>query len=186
VLAEQAAQGRTAVSAVSTQVRAAADGRLELAVTCARWRDAWHGYVVAADEHAFFRLTGSRESCELSTSDGVEAEWAERWCALPENTQYSELVPREAIAADELRELDRLAGEFSREWIWFDESPPEETAVERQRFAAYGNPVRAANLRSEKLRTVLQRDGGGLAFGSFDAETLWVPELLRRCWLRKR
>lgn len=186
VLAEQAAQGRTAVSAVSTQVRAAADGGLELAVTCARWRDAWHGYVVAADEHAFFRLTGSRESCELSASDGVEAEWAERWCALPENTQYSELVPREAIAADELRELDRLADEFSREWIWFDESPPEETAVERQRFAAYGNPVRAANLRSEKLRTVLQRDGGGLAFGSFDAETLWVPELLRRCWLRKR
>jgi hypothetical protein len=116
----------------------------------------------------------------------VEAEWGERWRVLPDAADYSELAPREAIAADELRELDRLAGDFSREWIWFDESPPEETAVERQRFAAYGNPVRAANLRAEKLLTVLQRDGEGLAFGSFGAESLWVPELLRRCWLRKR
>jgi len=45
----------------------------------------------------------------------VEAEWAERWRAVPDATEYSELAPREAIAADELRELDRLAGEFSRE-----------------------------------------------------------------------
>ncbi len=186
VLAEQAAQGQAAESTVSTQVRAAADGGLELAVTGARWRDAWHGYVIAADEHAFFRVTGSRESCELSASDGVEAEWAERWRAASDATEYSELVPREAIADDELRELDRIAGEFSREWIWFDESPPEETAVERQRYAAYGNPVRAANLRSEKLLTVLQRDGEGLAFDSFGAESRWVHELLRRCWLRKR
>jgi hypothetical protein len=151
-----------------------------------RWRDAWHGYVIAAEEHAFFRVTGSRESCELSASDGVEAEWAERWRALPDATEYAELAPREAIAGDELRELDRLAGEFSREWIWFDESPPEEIAVERQRFAAYGNPVRAANLRSAKLLTVLQRDDGGFAFGTFGAESVWVPELLRRCWLRTR
>ncbi len=186
VLAEQAAQGQAAESTVSTQVRAAADGGLELAVTGARWRDAWHGYVIAADEHAFFRVTGSRESCELSASDGVEAEWAERWRAASDATEYSELVPREAIADDELRELDRIAGEFSREWIWFDESPPEETAVERQRYAAYGNPVRAANLRSEKLLTVLQRDGGGFAFDSFGAESRWVHELLRCCWLRKR
>ena len=150
-----------------------------------RWRDAWHGYV-SPPASTPLRVTGSRESCELSASDGVEAEWAERWRALLDAKEYSELVPREAIAGDELRELDRVAGEFSREWIWFDESPPEETAVERQRFAAYGYPVRAANLRSEKLRTVLQREDGGFAFCSFGAESLWVPELLRRCWLRKR
>ncbi len=85
---------------------------------------------------------------------------------------------------DELRELDRLAQEFSREWIWFEESPPEETAVERARFEAYGYPVRAANLRSERLRKVLRLENGGLAFGSFGEDTRWILDLLRRCWLR--
>jgi hypothetical protein len=185
-LAEQSAEEHAADGTVLNLVRAAVDGALELALTCTRWRDGWHGYAVASGEHAFFRVTGSVGGCELLASDGVEGEWAERWSVASGDTDYSELAPREAIAEDELRELDRLAQEFSREWIWFDESPPEETAVERERYTAYGYPVRAANLRSEKLRRVLQPDGGGLAFRSFGAESLWVPELLRRCWLRNR
>jgi len=56
--------------------------------------------------------------------------------------------------------------------------------VERQRFEAYGYPVQAANLRSEKLRRVLLPENDGLAFGSFAEDTRWIPELLRRCWLR--
>lgn len=184
VLAEQASQGQAPAGEVSIHVRAAADGRIDLAVGCARWRDGWHGYAIAANEHAFFRVAGSPESCELSASDGVEAEWAERWIVASGDAEYAELDEREPIAEDELRELDRLARDFSREWIWFDESPPDETAVERQRFAAYGYPVRAANLRSEKLRKVLQPDGGVLALDSFGGDASWVPALLRRCWLR--
>src|SRR6266702_4537425 len=92
--------------------------------------------------------------------------------------------PSEPIAEEELRELDRLAREFTREWIWFEESPPEETAVERRRFEAYGYPVRAANIRSEKLKRVLQPEDGGLALGSFGEDVRWIPELLLRCWLR--
>jgi hypothetical protein len=184
VLAEQAVEGQAPAGAVAIHVRAAADGGIALALSGVRRRAAWHGYVVTADEHAFFRATGSADSCELSASDGVEAEWAERWIVASGGTAYVELGEREPIGEDELRELDRLAGEFSREWIWFDESPADETAVERQRFAAYGYPVRAANLRSEKLRKVLQSDGGVLAFDSFGQEGLWVPALLSRCWLR--
>ena len=71
-----------------------------------------------------------------------------------------------------------LAQEFSREWIWFEESEPAETAVERARFRDYGYPVRAANLRSEKLRKVLRPESGGLAFGSFGEGA--VPVILRR------
>jgi hypothetical protein len=183
-LTEQAARTLAPEGAVSVQVRAAADGSLELAVACARWRDAWHGYAIAAGEHAFFRISGSAQSCELSASDGVEAEWAERWTVAAADAAYRELAPREAIAEEELRELDRIAREFTREWIWFDESPPEETAVERQRFAAYGYVMQAANLRAEKLRQVLQPDGDGLAFGSFGEDARWVPELLRRHWLK--
>ena len=113
-------------------------------------------YAIASDQHAFFRIAGSSSAGELFASDGIEAQWAERWTVSAGDADYSELAPREPIAEDELRELDRLAQEFSREWIWFEESPLEETAVERARFADYGYPVRAANLRSEKLRKVLR------------------------------
>jgi hypothetical protein len=184
VLAEQAAEGQAPAGAVAIHVRAASDGAIELALGGARWRDAWHGYVITAGEHAFFRVSGSPESCELLASDGVEAEWAEHWRVASGDAAYAELAGREAIGDDELRELDRIAREFSREWIWFEESPPEETAVERQRFDAYGYPVRAANLRSEKLRKVLQPEGGALAFDSFGEEASWLPALLLRCWLR--
>jgi len=184
VLAEQAVESHAPGGASSLEVRADADGGLRLALACARWRGFWHGYVVASDQHAFFRIVGSDGSCGLSASDGIEAEWAERWTVSSGDAAYAELVPREPIAEDELRELDRLAQEFSREWIWFEESEPAETAVERARFEAYGYPVRAANLRSEKLRKVLRPENGGLAFGSFGEGTRWIPELLRRCWLR--
>ncbi len=184
VLAEQAVESHAPGGASSLEVRANADGGLRLALICARWREFWHGYVIAQDQHAFFRVEGPAGSGELSASDGIEAEWAERWTVSSGDATYRELVPREPIVEDELRELDRLAQEFSREWIWFEESPPEETAVERARFEAYGYPVRAANLRSEKLRKVLRPENGGLAFGSFGEDTRWILDLLRRCWLR--
>lgn len=186
VLAEQAAQSHAPGSTVMHEVHAGADARLELALSCACWRESWHGYVITADEHAFFRLMGTPESSELSASDGMDPEWAERWRIESGEATHAELAPRELIPEDELRELDRLAEDFSREWIWFDESPPEETAVERQRFEAYGYPVGAANLRSEKLRRVLRPESGGLAFGSFAEDARWVPELLRRCWVRTK
>ena len=184
VLTEQAARSHSPGGAVLNDVRAGSDGGLELGVSCRRWRESWHGYLISVDQHAFFRITGSAGSCELRASDGIDSDWAERWSVASGEAVYAELAGREPIAQDELRELDRLAQEFSREWIWFQESPPEETAVERQRFAAYGYPVRAANLRSEKLHKVLQREGDGLGFGSFDEGTRWILELLRRCWLR--
>ena len=183
VLAEQAVQSHASGGAALQDVRADADGGLRLALACERWRELWHGYVIAADQHAFFRVAGSAGSCELSSSDGLEAEWAERWTVSSGDAAYTELAPREPIAKAELRELDRLAQEFSSEWIWFEESDPAETAVERARFEAYGYPVRAANLRSEKLRTALRPDGGGLAFGSFGEDTRWIPDLLLRSWL---
>jgi hypothetical protein len=184
VLREQSAQVHAAGTALQ-DVRAGADGRLQLALACAPWRDAWLGYAIATGQHAFFRVSGSGESCELRASDGVEAEWAERWIADAGGTQYTELVPSEPIAADELRELDRLAKGFTGEWIWFDESPPEETAVERTRFQAYGYPVVAANLRSEKLRKVLEPAADGFAFATFGEASRWIPGLLRRVWLRE-
>jgi hypothetical protein len=184
ILREQAAQSHAPAGTALVEVRADTGGRLRLAVSGARWREAWHGYVIASDQHAFFRIVGTPEACELFASDAVEPEWAERWTIASGDAIYAELAPREPIAEDELRELDRLAQEFTREWIWFEKSPEEEIAVERQRFESYGYPVCAANLRSEKLRQVLRPDNGGLALGSFGEDTRWIPELLRRRWLR--
>ena len=184
ILREQAAQTHSPAGTARHDVRADADGRLRFAVVCTRWREFWHGYAAASDQHAFFRIAGSSGASELFASDGIEAEWAERWTVSSGDAAYAELAPREPIAEDELRELDRLAQEFSREWIWFEESELAETAVERARFADYGYPVHAANLRSEKLRKVLRAEDGGLAFGSFGGDTRWIPELLLRCWLR--
>lgn len=183
VLREQAAQTQTPGGSL-LDVRADADGRVRLAACCERWRESWHGYVIASDQHAFFRIAGTQGACELSASDGIEAEWAERWTVSSDEAVYRELAQREAIAKDELRELDRIARGFSKEWLWFSESPPEETAVERQRFEAYGYPVRTANLRSEKLRKVLRPENGGFALGSFGEDERWIPDLLRRWWLR--
>ena len=60
-----------------------------------------------------------------------------------DGADYAELEPREPIDAGLLGELDRLANGFAADWLWFDESPPEETAVERARYAAYGFKVNA-------------------------------------------
>ena len=43
--------------------------------------------------------------------------------------------------------------------------------------------MRAANLRSEKLRKVLRPRADGLALSSFGEDTRWIAELQRRCWL---
>jgi hypothetical protein len=182
-LREQASQAGAASGSLLQDVRADADGRLRLAVACRSRRGGWHGYAIAPEQHAFFRLEGDERAFSLMASDGVEPEWAERWTRANEGTQYERLVKPEAITEDELRELDAIAQEFAREWIWFAESPPEETAVERQRYEAYGIAVGAANLRSEKLRKVLQPDAGGSSFSSFGAETQWIREIVHRFWL---
>jgi hypothetical protein len=184
-LAEQAGQTQPPAGGALYEVRAGPDGALRIALACVRWCELWHGYVIASEEHAFFRIEGTPGACELLASDGVEPEWGERWTVSPGDAAHTELARREPIAEDELRELDRLAQEFTREWIWFAESPPEETAVERQRFEAYGYPIREANLRSEKLRKVLRPEDGGLALDSFWKDARWIPELLVRCWLRR-
>lgn len=183
VLREQAAHSHAPGGPALQEVRAEADGRLRLALVCERRGEAWLGYAISAEQHAFFRIAGTEGDCELSASDGVEPEWAERWSVGSGRADYSELAPREPIEEETLRELERIAEGFTREWIWFDESPPEETAIERRRFEGYGYPVRAANLRSEKLRRAMRPDAGGLALGSFGEDTRWIAGLLARSWL---
>jgi hypothetical protein len=182
-LREQTSGSSAAGGPLLQAVRADPRGELALALACRRSGRGWHGYVLSCASHAFFRIDGDANSGMLRAADGVEAAWAERWTISGGDAQYAQLAEPEAIEEDELHELDRLAQDFVQEWIWFDESPPEETAVERQRYGAYGIAVRPANLRSAKLQVVLQPGDGGRSFSSFDPASQWIVELIERRWL---
>lgn len=164
------------------EVRADADGSLVLAVACRRMGDDWIGYALTAAQHAFFRV---RPGPMLEATDGVELEWAERWrIASDDAALYAELDPREPLDDALAAELGKLADAFAEEWVWFVADDPVETAVERARFAAYGYPVRDANLRSGKLRGTMRREGDAFTFSSLDAAGREVAALVTRHWLR--
>jgi len=161
-----------------------ADGRLTLALAARGWRkDELIGYALSADQHAWFHLCRNGADVTLTTSDGMEAEWAERWIVAGGHAQYAELGDREPIETRLRQELERLSTGLSAEWIWFAASPPEETIVERQRYEQSGLTVHEANVRSVKLRKVMQpRDDGGFVLAAERADVIEAREMLLRCW----
>ena len=180
-LAQQAADAAPG-GPEACELRADADGTLAIALTCRRRQPGeWIGYVVTATQHAFFCARAG----VLEATDGVEGEWAERWTLTGDGADYAALEPRAPVDPGLLEELDQLANGFTAEWLWFDESPPDETAVERARYAAYGFKVNAANVRSVKLKTVLaELPGGGFALELADPEARAVAALVARHWLQ--
>lgn len=180
-------QSRADASAGTAQceVRAERDGTLAIAIACRPYGEqGWLGYALTATQHAFFRLGRDGAHTLLLASDGVEPEWAERWTIDAGHAEYAELAPRQPIDAAALALLDRIANDFADEWIWFAEAPQEETAVERQRYAAYGYAVHPANLRSERLRGAMQESEGGYAFTALDEAGREAVALITRYWLQ--
>lgn len=173
------------------ELRVERDGTLVLAVSARLrhrlGRDEWLGYAITASRHGYFRLADGRERTVLEAADGVAPEWAERWTIRGERADYARLEPREPIDDAVLRELDRIANEFADEWIWFDAAPSVETAVERQRYQAYGFNVNAANVRAAKLKTVLrQGSDGGYVLEMADPGGRAVAAALARYWLQQQ
>jgi hypothetical protein len=76
--------------------------------------------------------------------------------------------------------LEDIAFRFVEEWIWYDE---QDAAIERVRYAAYGFPVRGANLRSEKLAALRRQEGG--RYSTLAAEAAGVREALAAEWLKR-
>lgn len=185
-LSEQAAAARRSAGDMACELRVAGDGALAIGVACRRYGGAWVGYVLTANEHAFFRLARVNEREVLEASDGVDPEWAERWTIAGERAEHALLEPRAAIEPRLLEELDRIANAFADEWIWFAESAPAETAVERQRYALYGYKVNAANVRAAKLKTALHAaPGGGFVLENADADVRAAVATLARHWLHE-
>lgn len=165
-------------------LQVAADGELKLALAARTWREEeLIGYALSAGQHAWFHIRRDGDEVVLTTSDGMEAEWAERWVVSDGHAKYAELGDREAIEAGLAKELERLSAMLCSEWIWFAASAPEETVVERQRYEQYGFTMREANVRSLKLRTVMQvQEDGGYVFAAKRADVAEARRLLLRCW----
>jgi len=187
-LKEQSSAPLNCAGGVWIDVNIDAAGSLMLAFACRRIRDGlWMGYVLSAAQHAFFEIeSGAGGELTLCASDAVEPKWAEKWIVRKgdaDGAVYAELDPRVAIPDGLLQALENLALDFAEDWIWFDETPREETAVERSRYETYGYKVRGANLRSEKIKTALAgREHGGRGFSSLPDEMSWIRELLAAHW----
>ena len=182
-LAEQAADPGAA--AARCELRVERDGTLVLGLAARRGRSGeWLGYAVTANRHGLFRYVGGRDEAVLETSDGLDSEWVGRWTIRGEEASYAPLDPGEPIDDATRHELDRVASDFADEWIWFDEAPPAETAVERHRYQAYELKVNPANVKAAKIKTVLRESpGGGYALEMADPEGRAVAAALARHWL---
>jgi hypothetical protein len=166
------------------EVRAERDGTIALAVALRRRRaDEWIGYALTATQHAFVRIAAG--ATVLEATDGAAPQWAERWVVRGGDVSYAELDPPEPHDAVLAADFERLAREFADEWVWFDAAPPEDTVIERKRYADYGYRVNPANLRAAKLRTVLaEAPGGGYALAAVATEAGAAVALLARLWLQ--
>jgi hypothetical protein len=185
-LTQQSTEAGAGGSQASCELRVDRDGTLVIAVACRpRRKDEWIGYALTASQHALFRVERRGAASRLEATDGVEPEWAERWTIEGARVGYAELGPREPVDESLLAELDRLASEFADEWIWFADGAPEETAVERQRYERYGLKVNPANVRAEKLKTVLRETAtGGFELAIADPEAAAIAGLVARHWLQ--
>ena len=168
-------------------IRTGGDGTLVLAVACRERSDGeWIGYALTASQHGFFRVCSEVGAVVLWASDGVAGEWAEQWRVAEDAAEYRELDPRAPIDARLLDDLDRLATDFAAGWIWFSAAGADETAIERHRYELYGLKVSDANVRAERLRTMMRPDLGGYAHSSTGDAGARVVALIARHWLVER
>jgi hypothetical protein len=185
-LTQHATAAAPGAAGFACELRADRDGTVVLAVACRRReKTEWIGYALTANQHALFRVADRGAATVLDATDGVAPEWAERWTIADGRAVYAELAPREPVDERLLGELDRLANEFADEWIWFADAAPEQTAIERERYARYGLQVNPANVRAVKLKTVLRETAtGGFELAIAEPEAAAVAALVARHWLQ--
>jgi hypothetical protein len=147
-----------------------ADGELELALACARHGAHWLGYGASAVRHAYFALDDAAD--ELRLADDAGARWTA--CMRSGRAQAMDEPIDDALLA----ELENIAFRFADEWLWFDGEPPEQTALERARYAARGWPVRGANLKAEQRA----RLSGAGRIERLPPGAAQLPALLRALW----
>jgi hypothetical protein len=124
-------------------------------------------------------------ACELVTTHGA-AEWSRAWRVTSgREPEYRAIDPPQPIPESEFRELEALARAFVAGWIWFGSGPREEIAIETERYHRLGYVVSDANVRASafhRIKDAAVNDGGALHYGTLDAESAWVEDVIARCW----
>lgn len=141
-----------------TSVSIADDGALTLALTfLVPGPGEYIGYAVTSDRDALVRvIRRNDQSVELYASSGDQAQWDEKWVIDLAEASYEHAEISEPIDEALYLSLRRHAEEFAAEWLWFDSALPVDTAIERERFRVAGYRVNAANVKYEKLKSLLR------------------------------
>ncbi len=170
-------------------VEVAPDGRLRLALTLFRaTQDEWRGYALTASRDALVRVARRASGkVELDATEGA-AEWALGWQREKEGGAAVRVkdAPPQAIDKTIFSELDAIARRFADLWIWFEDGPKEDVAVEADRYERYGYPVSAANVRSARLHRMRAdaAEGAALVHSTLAPEDAWIKDLLLETWAR--
>lgn len=164
-------------------------GVLRLALTVFRaTREEWRGYAVTATRDALVRLVRRPSGeIELDATDGA-AEWALSWRlrSAGAGAVRREVARPRPIDKATFGELDAIARRFAEAWIWFENGPREDVAVEADRYERYGYPVSAANVRSARLHRMRAdaAEGAPLVHSTLDPGDAWIKDLLLETWAR--
>ena len=163
------------------------------------------GFCATSEAETYFKICSDESNIELLTIRGETMEWDECWRAgagdaraqataqahataqaqatEPAQATARALSPAQALTTAERRTLDRLAAQFRAEWLWYDHAPLEDTAVERQRYAEAGRPVRAINVKSRQLAEKFSLPAC-LSTSTLDTSQTWIAILLAQTWAR--
>ncbi len=139
------------------------------------------GFCATSEAETYFKIRGSEANAELITIRGEAMEWDECWRGVTGTAQA--LAPAQALGTAERRTLDRLATQFRAEWLWYAHAPLEDTAIERQRYAEAGQPVRAINVKSRQLVEAFSPPAT-LSASTLDPSQTWIVNLLLQTWAR--
>jgi len=160
-IVDQSTQPLGELSALPLFMAVHEDGSLRIALLLLALRsDGRIGYAITAERDALFyyRLERASDIAVLYLAEGDEAQWEARWeiDLLHGDALHLEEPPL-LIDPDQYLEWRSRAEAFVREWLWLDADAAEATAVERQRFLQMSVPVRPANLRYQKLKSLRER-----------------------------
>ena len=137
-------------------------GALQLGIACRRREDgtgeSWIGYCASSSRHAWFTWGAGR----------------------------LELMPTDAAIEEALlAELEDIAFRFVDGWLWYDDAPEQETALERRHYSERGWPVRGANLKAARMAQLREAIPGN-HYGNLSPQAAPLREALRSAWLEKK
>ena len=178
---ESAAHDGGAAAAPGEAIMVAADGCLRLGVAVAGLSadGLRFGYAATRAAETWFCVGGAAATPRLRTASGEVAAWDEVW----EHDGAGSWVcaqqrPAAAIAAPELALLETAARLFRARWLWFDQGPAEDTAIERMRARDAGRPVNPINVQSRAIAGLRS----AATQSALEPASVWLPPLLMATW----